>query len=440
MRRLSILAGLIIAFSTSAAAADACKKITVGASLKKHQLHCDLTRGLTAADVSFLSSKLDTEYRIGMNEVSEEATDAAFYLGTALILGQGTDTDEIAGAKLLAEVAAKKQSFDAYDRPGMAFFSALGFSNSIRTDLFRAVLLGNGPGADAQSAALLDKHIDQVGRAGNADALVNIVALINRRLPSATPPAQRPGYAFVKELAGRHAGAAQLLSDWTGETSDLVQDRVADGGSSDANTSSEASGETVHELADRAEKARRNGELAKALELYERAADLGYPSALYISSLKRRIVQEENEASAAKASAELAAKVIPRVVGNPDAIKGETWKLTTDSFTRPLCGKLRRSGGMPALLVGKAATLQVKNDGCEFFSILAGSFRIAVGQVNPGDCDAAGCDVALRIGCRSRGAPLLAFCSDFYSSHPQYLNARLEPDANSQTGFRLRIP
>ena len=234
MRRLSIFAGIIIACGTSAGAAVSCEKVTVGASLKKHQMHCDLTRGLTADDLSFLSSKLDTEYRIGMNEVSEEASDAAFYLGIALILGQGTDADAIAGAKLLAKVAAEKQSFDATDRPGLEFFSALGFSNTVRIDRLRGVLLGIGPGADAQSLALLESHAEQVGRSGDAAALVNIVAMINRNLPPDTPPEQRPGYPFISELAGRHAAAAQLLSDWTGAPSDLLQERAAASGNRDA--------------------------------------------------------------------------------------------------------------------------------------------------------------------------------------------------------------
>ena len=222
-----------------------------------------------------------------------------------------------------------------------------------------------------------------------------------------------------------------------------IQNSVSDDTHAEADS---AESDNFDSLIERAILARNRGGLdglREALRLYELMHDSGDTrpaTKVHITVLRRQIELRKNREREAEAAAKLGGGIMSRLASSTDAVKSETWKLTTDSFTRPLCAKLRRSGGMPALLAGNAATLYVKNDGCEYFSIMAGSFRIAVGQVEPGTCDAAGCDVTLRIGCRSKGAPLLAFCSDFYSNHPQYLSARLELDETSETGFRLRIP
>lgn len=228
------LAALIIGFASTPVWAQTCSTERVGGSLIKLQVHCDLTKGLTAEDVAFLAGNLEKPYRISANEVSEEAIDSAFYIAIALMIGSGVAQDVPTGAKLLADIAEQRAQFDAFDRPGQAFFTGLGFDLNVPLDTLRAVLLGAGPYATNQSFAALDRHFRRVEMSGQTAVLINLIRAINLNVDAATPADQRPGYRQLAALAPRAPEAARVLDSWTGSVSDTVLQADAANGNRDA--------------------------------------------------------------------------------------------------------------------------------------------------------------------------------------------------------------
>lgn len=179
-------------------------------------------------------------------------------------------------------------------------------------------------------------------------------------------------------------------------------------------------------------------DLIEAKRWYEMAAVGGSAEGkAKVAALTQVIARLEREAREREALAEANRAIMGRIINDPDAVKTETWKLTTDTFARPICRQMASQPFFATIVAGQAGTIGIKGEVCEFFSILQGSARLMVRQVEPGNCDDTGCDVKVELGCVTRGAPLLAFCSNFFKNRPPWETARLLPDAQSPTGFSL---